>query len=38
MILVKHEVKEQNDGFFGMSLCTLGVCLLENLLTGEGPK
>ena len=33
---VQNEVKEQNGGFLGMLLGTLGASLLGNLLTGKG--
>ena len=32
----KNETKEQNRGFLGMLLGTLGVSLLGNLLIGKG--
>ena len=36
--IIKNEVKEQNRGFLGMLLGTLGASLLENLFTGKGVK
>ena len=33
---IKNEAKEQNGGFLGMLLRTLGASLLGNLLTGKG--
>ena len=33
---IKNEEKEQKGGFLGMILGTLGVSLLEDLLTGKG--
>ena len=33
---IKNETKEQNGGFSGMLLGTLGASLLGNLLTGKG--
>ena len=33
---IKNKAKEQNGGFLGMLLGTLGASLLENLLTGKG--
>ena len=33
---VQNEVKKQKGGFLSMSLDTLGVSLLGNLLTGKG--
>ena len=33
---IKNETKEQKGGFLSMLLGTLGVSLLENLLTGKG--
>ena len=33
---IKNEAKEQNGGFLGMLLGTLGASLLGNLLTGKG--
>ena len=33
---IKNEAKEQKGGFLGMSLDTLGACLLGNLLTDKG--
>ena len=33
---IKNEAKEQKGGFLGMLLGTLGVHLLENVLTGKG--
>ena len=35
---VQNEVKEQNGGFLGMLLGTLGSRLLGNILTGRGVK
>ena len=32
---IKNEAKEQNGGFLGMLLGTLGASLLGNLLTGK---
>ena len=32
---IKNGAKEQDGGFFGMLLCTLGASLLGNLLTGK---
>ena len=34
--IIKNEAKEQNGGFLGMLLGTLGASLLGNLLTGKG--
>ena len=36
--IIKNEVKEQNRGFLGILLGTLGASLLENLFTGKGVK
>ena len=33
---IENETKEQNGGFLGMFLGTLGASLLGNLLTGSG--
>ena len=33
---IKNKAKEQKGGFLSMLLCTLGVSLLGNLLTGKG--
>ena len=33
---IENETKEQNRGFLGMFLGTLGASLLGNLLTGKG--
>ena len=33
---VKNEMKEQELGFFGMLLGTLGASMLGNMLTGKG--
>ena len=33
---IENETKEQNGGFLGMFLGTLGASLLGNLLTGNG--
>ena len=33
---IKNETKEQNGGFFSMSLGTLGAILLRNLLSRKG--
>ena len=36
--IIKNEVKEQNRGFLGILLGTLGASLLEHLFTGKGVK
>ena len=33
---VKHEIRKQVGGFFGMLLGTLGASMLKIILTGEG--
>ena len=33
---IKNEAKERKGGFVAMLLCTLGISLLENLLTCKG--
>ena len=33
---IEYETKEQNGGFLGMLLGTLGASLLGNMLAGEG--
>ena len=35
---IKNEAKERRNGFFGMSLSTLGASLLGNLLTSKRVK
>ena len=35
---IENEAKEQKGRFLGMLLCTLGVSLLGNLLTGKRVK
>ena len=36
--IIKNVVKEQNRGFLGILLGTLGASLLEHLFTGKGVK